>query len=212
VWNVNDGSCKRTMRDGRLTLIYSVAFSPDGRNLVAAGLNDDVGDRSETGTIAFWVSDDAFSQRAFACIVDSSPALLCMTAISYSPDGRYLASGSEGGVVKLWDGTDRSCVAVLRGHILKVTSVSFSPNGNLLVSGSDDGSIRLWSVQDKICVLVLPNHHADGVYSVTFSPDGQTLASGGGDETVRLWNPCEERNRDKQFDWKDIVRLWNSGP
>jgi WD40 repeat protein len=148
VWSVNDCSCKRTMRDRRLSLICSVVFSPDGRTLAASGFNDDVGDRSETGTISFWgLTDEANTQRAAAIINDSSPGALCMTAISYSPDGRCLASGSEGGVVKLWNATDRICVAVLQSNGQNIRSVSFSPNGRLLVSGSDDGNIRLWSVE-----------------------------------------------------------------
>ena len=72
------------------------------------------------------------------------------------------------------------------------------------------GGIQLWRVENKTCLLVLPNHDADGYRdSIAFTPDGQTLAIGAGD-AVRLWNPDEERQRDKQFDWKEIVRLWKS--
>jgi WD40 repeat protein len=92
------------------------------------------------------------------------------------------------------------------------TGVSFSPNGKLLASATLYISLQLWSVENKTCLLVLPNHHNGVVSSVAFTPDGQTLATARECDisTVCLWNPHEERQRDKQFDWRGIVRLWKS--
>jgi WD40 repeat protein len=204
LWNVNDGTCTRIIRHVRLGYsIRSVAFSPDGRTLAAVGVCD--------GIICFWnLLNDGNNDMA-ATIVDAH-GHTAVYDISYSLDGRYLASGGYDSI-RLWNATDHSCVAILEGHAECVRSVSFSPNGKLLVSGSNDGSIRLWSVENKTCLLVLPNHHIGAVItSVAFTPNGQTLASGGSDRTVRLWNPREEKIRDKQYDWEKLIRLWNCKP
>jgi WD40 repeat protein len=67
LWDLNDGNnrCTRTLRDERIGMIYSIAFSPDGRTLASAGQNNGDG----MGTLSFWVlSDDVFtSHRAIYC-------------------------------------------------------------------------------------------------------------------------------------------------
>ena len=109
-------------------------------------------------------------------------------ALSFSPDGKSLASGGMDYLVKLWDVSSRSNVATLPGHTDQIYSVSFSPDGKLLSSGGYDGTIQLWDVSSRSNVATLPGHRG-GVYSVPFSPDGTLLASGGlADYLVKLWD------------------------
>jgi WD40 repeat protein len=214
LWDANDGRFIRSISEWHFEEITSVAFSPDGRTLAAAIKVEDM----EEGNICFWDLLNDGNNGVAATIVDSYESIV--NTITYSPDGRYLASG--GGInnlrinnLRLWNAADRrSCVAVLHeGHSHEVHSLSFSPNGKLLASGSYDGSIRLWSVENKTCLLALPNHHMGGVRDVTFSPDGQTLASAAGFVyPIRLWNPREEKNRDKRVDWENLIFLWNCKP
>ena len=110
-------------------------------------------------------------------------------AVAYAPDGRHVASGDDGGAVRLWDAeTGQPVGEPLSGHEGPVRAVAFSPNGRRLASASDDGTVRLWDATTGQAVGDPLTGHEDAVHAVAFSPDGRRLASGGADGTVRLWD------------------------
>ena len=110
-----------------------------------------------------------------------------VTSVTFSPDGKLLASGAGDDVVKLWDVATGECIRTLKGHTYNVNSVAFSPDGKLLASGSADNTVKLWDVKTGECIRTLKGH-TRSVTSVTFSPDGKLLASGSNDNTVKLWD------------------------
>ena len=63
--------------------------------------------------------------------------------VSFSPDGKTLASSSWG-EIRLWDAVTGTHRHTLTGHTHIITSVSFSPNRGTLATGSWDGMVRLW--------------------------------------------------------------------
>lgn len=69
-----------------------------------------------------------------------------METLSFSPDGRLLASGSDDHNVILTDLTDRTPTATLTGHTDKVLSSTFSPDGQTLYTGSADHTIIPWTI------------------------------------------------------------------
>ena len=112
-------------------------------------------------------------------------------SVAYSPDGKYIASGSADKSVIVWDTESRSCVATLKGHSNVVSSVAYSPDGKYIASGSADNSVKVWgadanSASYGTCVATLMSH-SDRVRSVAYSPDGKYIASGS-DISVKIWD------------------------
>ncbi len=79
-------------------------------------------------------------------------------SVVFSPDGKYLASGSRDTTVKLWNVESQKEVATLQGHSRSVRSVAFSPDGKYLASGSYDKTIKLWSVESQKEITMLQGH------------------------------------------------------
>ncbi|KAI9780999.1 MAG: hypothetical protein M1839_006438 [Geoglossum umbratile] len=110
-----------------------------------------------------------------------------VTAVSFSPDSKVLASASRDKTVKVWDAGTGVVLQTLVGHSDWVTAATFSPSGRVLASSSVDRTIKLWDT-DTGTVLQSLEGHSRSVAAVAFSPDGKVLASASGDRTVKVWD------------------------
>jgi len=107
-----------------------------------------------------------------------------VTAVAFSPDGRYLASADRAGGVVVWEGATGREFNTLPGHKAPVTALAFMPG--VLASGSTDGKIVLWDVKEGKEIRNWAAH-AGGVESVDFTPDGR-LVSCGRDKIAKAWD------------------------
>lgn len=165
-WRVADGALLRTsIAYVAGSWLTSVAFSPDGRTLATASIDD--------GQIRLIRASDG--QRVGTLAGEDSQ----VTSVAYSPDGTMLATGG-GRSVELWDTAANKRIRTLPGF----GSVSFSPDSQLLAASSL-GGISIWLTDGRLARSIASPSTA----IVSFAPDGQTLASvgGSGARTVTLW-------------------------
>jgi WD40 repeat protein/tetratricopeptide (TPR) repeat protein len=106
--------------------------------------------------------------------------------ISFSPDGKFIASSSKDKTVKLWnrDGSEKR--PALQGkYSNEFTSVAFSPDSQIIAAGNKDNQIYLWRLNGTFIKTL--KGHRDWVTNIRFSPDGKTIVSASRDNSVRLW-------------------------
>ena len=106
--------------------------------------------------------------------------------VSFSPNGRLIASAAFDNHVKLWSASDGKFLFTLRGHVGPVYMASFSADSRLLVSSSKDTTLKLWDCSTGKLKEDLPGHK-DEVYAVDWAPDGHRVGSGGRDKVVKIW-------------------------
>jgi WD40 repeat protein len=166
------------------SLVFAVAFFPDGRTLATSG--------SSGATVLWDLTDPAQAHPLGPPLTGHNSSV---NVVRFAPDGHTLATGSTDGMVILWDLASpvqpQRLGPPMAGHSDWVMSVAFAPDGRTLATGSTDKSVILWDVTDPAQPRrrVPPlSGHSNRVFAVAFSPDGQTLATGGQDQTVILWD------------------------
>lgn len=108
-------------------------------------------------------------------------------AVSFSPDGHSVLSGSADMTLKRWDLETERCLLSFEGHSGSVEAIALNSDGTQALSGSADQTLILWDVNTGEYLRALTGHQA-AVHAVAFHPKGRFAVSGSDDRTVKLWD------------------------
>jgi WD40 repeat protein len=188
LWDASTGKLLRTL-EGHAGAVFTVTYSPDGRFIasgatIASGSTD-----NNAARLLLW---DAASGKPLRSLEGHTGTV---RSVTYSLDGRFIASSSIDKTVKLWDAASGKLLRTFEGHTGFVLSVAYSPDGRSIASSSIDKTVKLWdAVNGKLFnaasgkLLRTLEGHTGAVCTVAYSPDGRYIASAGSDDkTVKVW-------------------------
>ncbi|MBD2309765.1 AAA family ATPase [Chroococcidiopsis sp. FACHB-1243] len=126
-------------------------------------------------------------QQAIYNVQERNRLVAQAISVSFSLDGKMVASGNWDNTVKLWNAATGKEIKTLKGHQKAVVGVSFSPDGKTIASASWDKTVKLWDIATGKEIKPLKGHE-EPIIGVSFSPDGKKIVSASADKTVKLWD------------------------
>ena len=110
-----------------------------------------------------------------------------VTAACYSPDGRFIATGSDDKTVKLWRRSDGKEIRTFQGNTSGISMVEINRQGTDILSVSDNGTITVWEISTG--KLVNQIRQADDRFTcASFHPGGTKIIAGTRKSGISLWD------------------------
>lgn len=195
IWDWRSGNLVKTLDFP--DQVGSASFSPDGQTFAVGGLDDPQSLRA-----GIWV----FSTNTWNPLI-KIPEYVNITAMAYSPNGRWLVGGGASRNVQVWRASDGTSLFTLN-HPHPSLDVAISPDSSIAATATcsfavDDecteGGVWLWDLTTGRLIGHL-EEFPDTVESVAFSADGSFLIAASRDGTLRV------------YDTADYGMLYNADP
>lgn len=156
--------------------ILALDISPDGK-LLAGGVGN---------TVIIW---DAQTGNVIAQLAGTNQSghTNRVRAVTFSPDGLFIASGGADGRIVIWNVANLAQQSRWNAHADGVNTLAFSLDGQGLLSGGEDRQIVLWN---PFTGELIRNYsgHGGAVNSLAFNNDGTLFASGADDDRIGVWS------------------------
>ena len=123
----------------------------------------------------------------------------------FSPNGKYLATGSDDNTVIIWVQKSRptnfgsteekvswSNYKILRGHSGDVYDLSWNPESKYLISGSVDNYCMIWNIEKAKCVNRFMDHE-HYVQGVSWDPRNKYILTQSSDKSVRFYKNTQSK-------------------
>jgi WD40 repeat protein len=187
---------KKPVKAAHLTIVESLAFSPNGKYIASGAYQEVILWDAQTGALRQRIT--GFNDRVMA--------------LGFSPDSKLLATGggmpTEEGEVKTLEVPSGKVLADIKnGHSDTVFGVSFSPDGKKLATCGADKFVKVFEVPTGKFLKSFEGH-THHVLDVGWKGDGKLLASASADNTIKVWDYEKgEQVRTIQGHGKQVTRL-----
>jgi WD40 repeat protein len=114
-------------------------------------------------------------------------------SVQYSPDGKYLLSGSRDAHLKIWNVLeDYSLYKDIVAHLFAINHVVYSPDSHLFASCSMDKSIKIWDAATFRLLKVIDRArhagHGTSINKLLWTNFNNQLVSAGDDKRISVWD------------------------
>jgi WD40 repeat protein len=152
--------------------VQTVAFSPDGSQILSAGADQ---------VARLW---SASSGQPVAELRGHSARV---TSAVFSSDGKRIAASAEDGRARVWDAASTQLVRELRANEKPLRRVTFTPDGRQVLTAGDEGVVRFWEVESGREGKPLTDFQGGDVFALNVSRDGRLVIAGAGRD-VAVWD------------------------
>jgi WD40 repeat protein len=187
---------KKPLRASHISLVESLAFSPDGRFLASGSFQE----------VTIWDVQTGTMRKKLTGFADR------VVALAFSADSKHLATGggppTESGEVKVLEtATGNLIVDIKNGHSDQVFGVAISPDGTKVACAAADKFVKVFELPSGKFLKSFEGH-THHVMDVGWKADGKLLASAGADNDVKVWDYEKgEQTRTIKGHTKQVTRL-----
>lgn len=176
IWDLTTGKPAKVLHNV-LGAVNDLRFSPDGKILAVAG-----GQPSAKGDLRLYQTSD---WKLLGVLRGHDDVVF---SVSFSPDGKKLASASFDHTLSLWDVEQLKRIQSYKAHSDFIYAVAFSASATHVFSASKDRTVQMIDLATGKSTFTFSGMEQD-VMAVAVSPDGKNVVSSGFEPGIYWWNP-----------------------